>query len=275
MAELNKEIVNEVMERASVLSDVPQVRMVAISLGYSFVELENDRMGICFTPRTAGRTCNHYNQAGSLRKLSLLELAGLMLSANPLEKSIGIAAANAVSQMIMDKEPEKYNVSETDFMKMLPAGPESRKVGMVGNIAPFIPMLLKRYSSLTIVDDNPSLSAGVQANGSVISKNLDDLRDSDVLIVTGSSAVVGQFDEAVNSAKSARFIGIVGPSAGWLPDPAFKKGVHAVAGTKITDIVGARHAILEGGGTPHFKKFGKKYTLVKPNTKPFCYAMRR
>jgi hypothetical protein len=28
------------------------------------------------------------------------------------------------------------------------------------------------------------------------------------------------------------------------------------------DIPGARSAILEGGGTPHFIQFGRKYTLI-------------
>ena len=264
MTELNKDIVRTVRKRAGGFSALPQIRLVAISLGYSFVELENDRMGICFTPRAASQSCSHYNQAGSLRKRSLLELADLMLSDHPLEKSVGIAAVNVISQMIMDREPEKYRFSENDFTSLPPVEPGCKKAGMVGNIGPFVPMLLKRYSSLTIVDDNPFLNSGVQPNGAVISRNMEDLADADVLIITGSAAVVGDFDKAVKSAKSARFIGIVGPSAGWLPDPAFEKGVHAVAGTRITDIAGARHAILEGGGTPHFMKFGEKYTLLRP-----------
>lgn len=78
----------------------------------------------------------------------------------------------------------------------------------------------------------------------------------------GSSVVIGDFDQIIASAKSARFIGVVGPSAGWLPDPAFRRGVHAVAATKIIDISGAHRAIMEGGGTPHFIRCGHKYTLT-------------
>jgi uncharacterized protein len=96
----------------------------------------------------------------------------------------------------------------------------------------------------------------------VISRNIADLADVDVLIITGSSAAVGDFDQVIECAKSARFIGVVGPSAGWLPDPAFRRGVHAVAATRIIDISGARRAILEGGGTPHFIACGRKYTLI-------------
>ncbi|WP_028315055.1 Rossmann-like domain-containing protein [Desulfatibacillum aliphaticivorans] len=260
MSELAKDILHAVRDQASIFSSIPEVRMVAMSLGYTFVELENDRMGICFTPRASSPSCTHYSRAGSLSKMGLLELAGLMISDNPLEKSVGIAAANVLSQIIMDREPDKFQFSDQDLMDIAPVGP--LKAGMVGYIAPFVPMLLKRYRSLTIVDDNPEFNPGKQANGCLISRNITDLSNVDVLIITGSAAVVGDFDKILNAANSTRFIGIVGPSAGWLPGPAFDKGVHAVGGTKILNIDGARSAILEGGGFPHIKKFGLKYTLV-------------
>jgi uncharacterized protein (DUF4213/DUF364 family) len=236
--------------------------MVAISLGYTLVELDNDSLGVCFTPRSAADSCTHYQSAGTLTQKPVLELAELMLSPDPLEKSVGIAAVNAVSKVIMDQEPEKYRFSNTDFLDLLPLRDERLKVGMVGNIGPFMPFLKKHASSLIIVDDNPSLPQGSRGHGPTLRRNIQDLAQVDVLIITGSSAAVGDFDEAIDAAVSARFIGVVGPSAGWLPDPAFRRGVHAVAGTRITNLPRARQAILEGGGTPHFIKFGQKYTLI-------------
>jgi len=262
MKKLNEEIVEEVQTRSACLKNLPKVRMVAISLGYTFVELDNHTMGVCFTPRSDSNSCAHYQSAGTLAQKPVLELAELMLSRNPLEKSAGIAAVNAVSQSIMDAEPEKYRFSDRDFLDLLPFEDGPLKVGMVGNIGPFIPFLKKHASSLIIVDDNPSLPSGLMGHGPAMSRNLKDLADVDILIITGSSAAVGDFDEALETVTSARFIGVVGPSAGWLPDPAFRRGIHAVAGTRVMDIPGARSAILEGGGTPHFIQFGRKYTLI-------------
>jgi uncharacterized protein len=261
MPTLCEEIVAEVQKRSASLEDLPGIRMVAISLGYTFVELSNGTMGVCSTPRSYNGSCAHFPKAGTLAKEHILELTELMLSQHPLEKCVGIAAVNAVSQVIMDQEPDHYRLSETDFLSLLPFGEQRLRVGMVGNIGPFVPFLLTYASSLTIVDNNPALFPGFQDNGYIISRNVEDLVDVDVLIVTGSSAVVDGFDQVIESAKSARFIGVVGPSAGWLPDPAFRRGVHAVAATKIIDISGARRAILEGGGTPHFIHCGSKYTL--------------
>jgi uncharacterized protein len=262
MPTLSEEIVEEVQKRSESLEGLPGIRMVAISLGYTFVELNNGTMGICSTPRSDNKSCAHNPRAGTLAKKHILALTELMLSPHPIEKCVGIAAVNAVSQMIMNQEPDHYRFSDTDFLGLLPFGDLRLKVGMVGNIGPFVPFLLKHASSLTIVDNNPALFPGFQENGYIISRNIADLADVDVLIVTGSSAAVGKFDQVIKSAKSARFVGVVGPSAGWLPDPAFRRGVHAVAATKIIDISGARRAILEGGGTPHFKSCGHKYTLT-------------
>jgi uncharacterized protein (DUF4213/DUF364 family) len=263
MPALCEEIVDEVQKRSASLEDLPGIRMVAISLGYTFVELNNGTMGICSTPRSDSNSCEHYPGAGTLAKKHILELTGLMLSPHPLEKSVGIAAVNALSQMIMDHEPEKYRFSKTDFLNLLPFGEQWLKVGMVGHIGPFVPFLLTQAASLTVVDNNPSLYPGFQDGGYVISRNIADLADVDVLIISGSSAAVGNFDQVIESAKTARFIGVVGPSAGWLPDPVFRRGVHAVGATKIIDISGARRAILEGGGTPNFIACGRKYTLTK------------
>ena len=263
MTALIEEIVEEVQKRSLILKVLPEIRMVAISLGYSFVELSNDKMGICFTPRSINASCTHYHKAGTLTNKNILELAELMLSEHPLEKSIGVAVVNVLSQMIMDNLPEKYRFEEGNFLDLLPIDHQSSKVGMIGNIEPFIPFLVKHSSSLVVVDDNPSLNPGVQEKGYCISRNMQDLADADIVIMTGSSVVVGDFDRAVEAAKTARFIGVVGPSAGWLPDPAFRRGINVVAGTKITDITRARHVILEGGGTPNFSKYGLKYMIKR------------
>lgn len=269
MSTLNEEIVEEIQKRAPSLQDIPEIRMVAISLGYTFVELSNDTMGVCFTSRSESGSCSHYPRAGTLSSTPILELTELMLSSNPLEKSVGVAAVNAMSQTIMLNEPEKYRYMKSDFLNILPFHGRKLTVGMVGNIGPFIPFLLKQASSLIVVDDNSALKTGFQKSGYTISRDIGDLSNVEILIITGSSAAVGDFDQVIETAKSAAFIGVVGPSAGWLPDPAFRRGVHAVGATEIVDIPKARRAILEGGGTPHFMDYGRKYTVLHPAYLPY------
>ncbi len=262
MPTLSEEIVEEVQKRSAALEHLPGIRMAAISLGYTFVELDNETMGVCFTSRSASASCTHYAKAGTLVQKHILELTELMLSPHPLEKSVGIAAVNALSQVIMDHESNHYCFADREFLQILPFLDMPVKVGMVGSIGPFISFFLRKTPSLVVVDDNPALSAGIQTNGHIISRNLADLADAEVLIITGSSAAVADFDQVIEIAKAACFIGVVGPSAGWLPDPVFRRGVHAVGATKITDVPGARRAILEGGGASHIMACGRKYTVT-------------
>lgn len=261
---LNEDIVNDVVNRTAALPSVPGVRMVAISLGYTFVELDNGVMGVCFTPRSTNGSCAHYTRAGSLSKKPAVELARLMLSDTPHEKCVGVAAVNALSRTLMDLEPEAYKDPGKDILDLLPYDGQKLKTGMVGHIGPFIPNLVKRSSSLVIVDDNEGILPGFMHNGYTVSRDVRDLADVSILIITGSSAAAGDFDEVLSAARNARFIGVVGPSAGWLPDAAFRRGVHAVASMKIIDTESTRQAILEGGGTPHFSGFCQKYTVMNP-----------
>ncbi len=217
------------------------------------------------------RGCAHYSGAGSMSEKPVLALCPLMQSSHPLERSVGVAAVNALSHTIMAQHPDQFRFSTDDFLDLLPfEAPVSNKVGMVGYIGPFVPFLKKRADALVVVDDNPALETGVMDAGQrvimdagyTVSRDVRDLKEADIVIITGSTAAVGGFDAALDAAKSARFIGVVGPSAGWLPQPAFKRGVHAVAAAKITDLAGARRTILEGGGTPQFIVHGRKYTLI-------------
>jgi len=271
MATLQEDIIAEVKNCADELDGIPIVRMVAISLGYTLVELDNGIMGVCFTPRSDSGSCAHYPAAGTLSGKPVLQLAELMRSGHPLERSVGVAAVNALSHTIMAQHPEQFRFSTDDFLDLLPFGaPGSNKVGMVGYIGPFVPFLKKKADALVVVDDNPALETGIMDAGHTVimdaghtvTRDVRDLKDADIVIITGSSAAVGGFDAALEAAESARFIGVVGPSAGWLPQPAFRRGVHAVAATRITDLAGARRTILEGGGTPQFINYGRKYTLI-------------
>lgn len=260
---LQDEIIAEVTNGVNQLDVIPEVRMVAISLGYTFVELENGIMGVCFTPRSDSGSCAHYPAAGTLSGKPVLALGQLMRSGHLLERSVGVAAVNALSHTIMAQHPEQFRFSKDDFLDLLPfEAPGSNKVGMVGYIGPFVPFLKKKTDALVVVDDNPALKAGIMDAGYAVTRDVRDVADADIVIITGSTAAVGGFDAVLDAAKTARFIGVVGPSAGWLPQPVFKRGVHAVAATKITDIAGARRTILEGGGTPQFIDYGRKYTLI-------------
>jgi len=263
MTTFNEALVAEVTDQARALPGLPRVNLVALSLGFTLVELANGVCGLSFTPRSPSRTCAHFEKAGTLTGLPVLELAGLLTAPTPIEKSVGLAAVNALSRMVMDHEPGRYPVAREDIMAMLPLGGAAVKIGMVGHIGPFIPAILKQGASLTVVDDNPFVCNPVGQGEYQVTRDISSLAGVDAVLITGSSLVAGDMDAVFEVTRGARFIGIVGPSAGWLPAPAFHRGVHAVAGMKIVDARQVKHVVLEGGGTRNFMRFGQKYTLAR------------
>jgi uncharacterized protein (DUF4213/DUF364 family) len=48
-----------------------------------------------------------------------------------------------------------------------------------------------------------------------------------------------------------------------IPDILFDHGVDIVGGMEVLDSKSTIQVLQEGGGTKYFKKFGKKYNLIK------------
>ena len=48
-----------------------------------------------------------------------------------------------------------------------------------------------------------------------------------------------------------------------IPDILFDYGVDIVSGMEIFNSKTAMKVVQEGGGTKYFKKYGKKYNLIK------------
>ena len=240
---------------------IPDTREVLIGRIYQAVLLEGT-LGVCYAPRKATTTCTVFKKPGELYQNSSTELADMILSEEPLEKAVGLAAVNALSQLIIAARPEEYNrYTDLDTLKYIPLNKDS-KVGMVGRIGPFINFLAKNSAGVTIIDDNPAFSEGPPGKGVKLSRRIEDIEDSDILIITGSTTIEHSLEEPLKLASNAVFRMVVGPTASWIPDIAFKLGIDAVSGMTFIDIEKAFRTIMEGGGTRYFSKYAEKYTIT-------------
>ncbi|MFX1521587.1 MAG: Rossmann-like domain-containing protein [Promethearchaeota archaeon] len=248
---------------------IPDTREVLIGRIYQAVLLEGT-MGVGYAPRKATTTCTVFRKPGELYQTSSTELADMVLSEEPLERAVGLAAVNALSQLIISSRSEEYNrYTEIDMLKHLPLSKDT-KVGMVGIIGPFINFLAKNSAGVTILDDNPAFSEGSLGKDVVLSRKIEDIEESDVLIITGSTTIEHSLEVPLKAASSAVFRMIVGPTASWIPDAAFQLGVDAVSGMTFIDMEKAFRTIMEGGGTRNFSKYAEKYTLTAEEL-PNCH----
>ena len=87
---------------------------------------------------------------------------------------------------------------------------------------------------------------------------------TDILFCTGTTLINDTLENILEKYKrKARKIILIGPTASMIPDILFDYGVDIVGGIEIFDSETTIRVLQEGGGTKLFKKYGKKYNLLK------------
>jgi len=241
--------------------NIPKIKEVFIGLGYTSVKVSDGVMGICFTPRTEANDCccSYFDKPGTLWQKDIFSFVDMGKSKNPLERAVGIAAINALSQIIFREEEYRLNTKD-DVLDLIPLS-KSDRVVMVGNIGPFIDYIKGNSKILTVIDNNPALQG--KQEGYVVVDDLNVLKEADISIITGASMIYDTVDQVLGLAQSSRHITMVGPTVGCLPEPLFERNVENVAGMRVTDVDKVRHIIFEGGGTRQFSPYTEKFVFQK------------
>jgi uncharacterized protein (DUF4213/DUF364 family) len=253
-----KEILKEKLEGKK----LPDVKSVLIGRKYLAVLLDTN-LGVCYGPRKTSPTCTIFKDPGNIRKKHVLDLLEFVGSDSLIERGIGIATTNALTQFYLHQNPENYNFyTDKDILKLLPLKKDIT-VGMVGRIGPFIKFLANHSAHLTIIDDNPAFSEGKIQEGVEITRDIKKLKDVEILLLTGSSIVEHSIEKPLQIAQKARFKSIIGPTASWIPNISFDLGADVIGGMQFFDPEAAFRTIMEGGGTRYFSKFADKYLLTK------------
>jgi len=230
-----------------------RVEEVCIGLGYTGVLLETGHLGIAATLLGEMNIdcCEVLERAGELAGSSAEKLMMLARSWDLGESAVGVATLNALSQMILEKRRGEYVISFGDFIDEL----DIRKddvVGMVGYFEPFIPKLRKICKKLYVFE------RGIRRPETLPDTAAEHiLPDVDVAILTGSAIVNKSLEHLLELARNAREVGVVGPSASFIPDPLFERGATIVGGMEVIDPRGVMKVIKEGGGTRRFKPYVK------------------
>ena len=248
----------------------PKVNRVVIGLGYTGVELlalsYSPFLGLAYTLQNEikSKTCTKINLAGTLTNKSLSELLDWSYGPPSLQKIIGIATLNAMSQHILEII-NPYRKLEENLMNHLKINKNS-KVIFIGQIKPLIQKISKITNSITIIENN--ISEPTSFKRFKIATNMNQLKEEElttnVLFCTGTALINNTMEEILRRFKrKAQQIILIGPTASMIPDILFDYGVDIVAGMKIFNTDSTIKVLQEGGGTKIFKQFGTKYCLIK------------
>ena len=251
---------------ALIHEQIPNLREIKVSkacigLGYAGVKLNTGHVGLCHSllGELAPRCCQIVKRAGTLAGSPAVDLANLTKSWDTSESVVGVAALNALSQVVLDKE--KYLITEGNFMDYMEEKVgENNTVALVGYIRPFIEILRKKARYLYVFERSLKSSDRWTLPDTACEEFLP---QADIVIVTGSSIANKTIDHVLELSQGAREIGVVGPSAGLIPDPLFKRGVTIVGSTKALNADRLLQIIAEGGGTPQIKS-AVKFINIRP-----------
>jgi uncharacterized protein (DUF4213/DUF364 family) len=243
--------------RAHLLHQFPERRIadIRMGLGYTAVLLEDGNMGVAYTFRQEGASgCSVFSGRRPLAGRSTTEILEYVGSDQPIEASLGLAVANA-----MTNRPGP-NQQEGDILDFLPLRADDR-VGMVGFFAPLVGPLEKLVRELVIFERDTSHARRALPAQEALSE----LPKCDVALITSTSLIVGTLDRLLEAAAGCREVALVGASTPLLPETFRPRGVTLLSGIIVTDPTGILQIVSEGGGMGFFGKRIRKINVRLPS----------
>ncbi len=198
-----------------------EVEVKQVFVGIFDTAVISKRCGIATTMKFS--CCGKHQKiknAGNLENMSSKELASFLLSENPLEASIGMAALNSAIPDISEDKLVEVNASQ-----ILASQGKDKVVAIIGNF-PFVEKLKKVAKKLFVFDINSQEGVLPPEEEYRI------LPEADVVAITGTSLINHTFENLISIIRKDAYKIILGPSAPLSP-VLFDYGINAISGTIV------------------------------------------
>jgi len=234
------------------------------SKNFGAVELNSGAIGVYFLNLKSHQVKNpvSFNEKNYVGKspLSLLKKLATPKSLDIHGKSFALGTFNALSQhlfTLIGNGKEQILQSTSDSLGGINPKKEDT-IGMVGYFPPLVKSLQEKRIPLNVIE----LKKTYLQKTELIEVTLDitKLRECNKVLCTATTLLNNSIDEVLDNCKNAEIISVIGPSAGFIPDFLFERGVDIVGGSYITK------PSLFWTRMKHGEKWGnstKKYTIRK------------
>jgi uncharacterized protein (DUF4213/DUF364 family) len=152
-------------------------------------------------------------------------------SSDPIQNMLGLASINAICQQVM-RVSNCVPDAAIDSLGLMNVE-DGDRVGMVGFFPPLLKYMQNRNADLIIVEKDgkmveryPKLHVTLDAS---------ELSGCNKVLCTSTTLLNDSLDDVLQQCTSAQHISVLGPTAGYFPDPLFARGVHVLGGRFITD----------------------------------------
>ena len=184
------------------------------------------------------------------------ELAGWYRHADPVHRTLGFAAINAVSQHWFRRSGFAFDWA-TDSIGRLDPQPGER-VGMVGLFGPLLGRIVAAGARLTVLELDPRKAGDF--DGYRVTTDALELAGCTKVLSTTTILLNDTLSSVLEACRDARWLALVGPGGGCLPDPLFARGVTLLGGTAIVDRDGFVAALAAGEA---WSRFARKYCIER------------
>ena len=133
-------------------------------------------------------------------------------------------------------------------------------IGMIGLFRPLVARVDECGARLTVLELKPELAG--EHEGFRVTLDPADLASCDKVVSTCAVMLNDTLDDVLAACRHARYLAMVGPTAGCLPDPLFARGVDAIGGRRVIDAQGFRDAFRRG---ERWGSFAMKYVISRQN----------
>ncbi len=242
-------LLTRVKKKALKLANDLELVDFGFALPYTWVLLkgpERKALGVAMTlPEEVQRYRN------SISEPSLKAFIERADSLNVIERTLGLAAINAVSQYHIDLSDAEF----TDVLELL--SENAGKVALIGNMPPLAKALRGRGFEVFVFERNPKLW-DKDTYSDALEYHL--LPEMDVIIASASCLVNGTVDMLLDRARKAKLFALTGPTGQLLPE--FLKGTRVthLASMKVIDFEKALLG-LKLGSFRGFEEGNKKYVV--------------
>ncbi len=196
------------------------------------VALEGGAAGLSFVlpPRDSAEAYRALDPGMFAATTPQEHLAGLG-GADPLRNMLGLAAVNAICQHVMRSGKIALDRA-TDSLGLLDLH-EGDRLGMVGLFPPLLKRVAQARCELIVVEKDP---AALERHPRLpITLDVAALRRCNKVLCTSTAVLNDTIDEVLANCAEAEHVSVIGPTAGFFPDPLFARGVDVVGGRYVVD----------------------------------------
>jgi len=223
-----------------------RVEQLAIGLGYTGVLLEDGSMGVAFTWIDEKQSCTLMKDPVNYEGKTALPLLEKLFSEDILDRSVAIAAVNALNY----PQAASFENDRDSLLDDLGIGGGS-KVSMIGYFGPVVKKIEDRSARLNVYDMGKKIGSEEE-----FFANLE--HDTDAVILTSTSVIHGSTERILAHVPWGVPCVLLGPTTPMMPEAFSHLPITILGGTLPQRNQEVLRAIRHGKGTHDIQRASKK-----------------